>query len=83
MNVNSLPFGPWVLAVAPAVVAEAVKKKSFPVKTMVGGFLYAVFLAAIGLVHMGVATALAWVIAITSVLVNGQTLFTVIGKAVS
>ena len=79
---NALPMTPFALAVAPAILAGFAKQKGIPVKTLVGAFVYALALSLVGSWNGEVANALAWLIAITSILLNGATLFKIVDKAV-
>jgi hypothetical protein len=79
---NALPMTPYLVAVVPAVLAGAVKLKGIPTKRIVAAFLYAIFLTLVGSWRGDVTSALAWLVAISSLLINGQQLFTTISKAV-
>lgn len=73
---------PYLLAVVPAVLNTAVTQKRVPVRGIVAGFLYGIALAIIAGWRGDVAVTLAWLVALTSLLVNGATLFNSINKVV-
>lgn len=84
MNVRSveMPWLPYALAVVPAVVSELVSKRTVPIKRLAAAFLYGAILAALMGINAEVAVAFAWVGALTSLLINGQVLFSAIEKTI-
>lgn len=78
-----LPMLPFVLTVAPALGASIVKNKELVFKRVVAAFFYGAILFGLASWNMDVAVAFAWVGAATSLLLNGQILFTAIRKSVA
>jgi hypothetical protein len=79
---DALPMTPYLLAVIPPVANKALKSHSFDIKTIVAVFIYGAALTIITGWRYDVASALAWTIALTSILINGAELFDTIGKVV-
>jgi hypothetical protein len=83
MNIKSLPMTPYLLAVIPAVVADAVQKKNVPLKRLLAAFLFGAMVWLLAEWRMDIASAFAWVAALTSLLINGQILFNAVTKWVA
>lgn len=78
---GNLPVTPLALAIAPAVLA-GFAKKALPIKTLIAAFLYALALSLVTSWNVEVATSLAWLVAITSLILNGPIIFKIVDKAV-
>lgn len=75
MSTSSLPWTPFLLAVVPALIAGAIEKNGVPYKRAIAAILYAMLVWGMAEWNSSVGTAFAWVGAIASLLINGQTLF--------
>lgn len=71
---DQFPVTPWVLTLAPPIIKAATEKK-FPGKVLLSGMLYGMALAILSNVIPDLSATLAWVIAITSILINGEQFF--------
>lgn len=76
-----------ILTSGSALLAQAIHKKSLSprpyIRIILGGFLMGLGLTVISQANANVAKALAWVTALSAILINGQTLFSVAGDVVS
>lgn len=74
------PLGPLTMAIVPAVVAAALKDKAIPTRTIIAAFLFGAMVYGLYEVNAQIAVAFAWVAALTSLLVNGPTVFQAVGR---
>lgn len=80
---GGIPWVPFTLTMAPAVIASVVDKHKATVKTVVGGFIYGLILAGLASWRSDIASGFAWLVALTSMAINGPVVFNAISKAVS
>lgn len=80
MNVGKVPMMPYLAAVIPALAAGAIKDKTFPLKRVFAAFLYGAIIWGLAEWRLDVATAFAWVGALTSLIINGSVFITAITR---
>lgn len=74
---------PVVLTFGTAALSDLTKTGSVRLSVILGGFVYGAAMFALYEVNAEITLALAWVAALTSLLLNGQVVFKALGKGIA
>lgn len=83
MKLNSAVLVPAAITFAVTALSDLVSRGGLRLNVVLGNLVYATFLLVMNEVSSQVALAFAWVVVITVLLTNGQTVFEAIRKGIA